>query len=72
METAYSVKAIVVKPWFRKPRLKFQVVKHHQVWEYGAFDCDLRDVITVVATFNRVSEALDTRDILNAFKGEKP
>jgi hypothetical protein len=70
--TNYVIKAVLSKSWFRKPKIKYQVLKHCQEWVYGHFDCDLRDSVKVVATFDYFSEAYTACESLNNFKGEKP
>lgn len=70
--TSYVIKAVLSKSWFRKPKIKYQVVKHYQEWVYTHFDSDLYDAVKVVATFDRFIEALSACESLNNFKGEKP
>jgi hypothetical protein len=69
------VKARLKKPWFRKPKMVFDVVQHYQHWydpSYGNGGGDYRDAAHVVATYNTSEEAVLVKNTLNKYKGEKP
>lgn len=71
--TAYAVRAIVTKPWFLSPRIRYQIIKHYQEWSYdGLFGCELCDRTAVLVTVDDKNDAELMCRELNTFKGEKP